>query len=158
MKGKVLLAVLLVLLLAAAWVSHNTDHLVPPWGWQRLPPAAPPTDQVFLPEYRAFAAAAMAQLLNERERIGTPSLSAAVAHQGKIIWAATVGWASLEPPVPASLKTVYRIGSTSKALTATAMARLVQSGRLDLDAATCSLGRARIFTTHRLIPISMPTS
>jgi len=134
MKGKILVLVL-PLLLAAAWVSHNTDHLTPPWGWQTLPPAALPTDQVFLPEYRAFAAVAMAQLLNERERIGTPSLSAAVAHEGKIIWAATVGWASLQPPLPASLTTVYRIGSSSKALTATAMARLVQSGQLDLDAA-----------------------
>lgn len=135
MKRKILLLVPLVLLLAAAWISHNTDHLTPPWGWQKLPSTAPPTDQVFLSEYRGFAQAAMEQLLKERERIGTPSLSAAVAHEGEIIWAATAGWASLQPPVPASVNTVYRIGSTSKALTATAMARLIQSGQLDLDAA-----------------------
>ncbi|MDZ7668613.1 MAG: serine hydrolase domain-containing protein [Gammaproteobacteria bacterium] len=135
MKRTILLLVLPTLLLAAAWISHNTDYLTPPWGWQKLPAAAPPTDQTFLPEYRGFAAAAMEQLLTERERIGTPSLSAAVAHEGEIIWAATAGWSSLQPPVPASVNTVYRIGSTSKALTATAMARLVQSGQLDLDAA-----------------------
>lgn len=134
MKRTLLLIVVAMLLLGAAWISHNTDHLTPPWGWQKLPSEAPRTDQIFVPQYRDFAAAAMEQLRTERERIGTPSLSAAVAHDGKIIWAATVGWASLQPSVPASIDTVYRIGSTSKALTATAMARLVQSGRLDLDA------------------------
>ncbi len=134
MKRKILFLVLPLLLLTAAWISHSTDHLTPPWGWQKLPKGEPPADQIFLPEYRAFAAAAMEQLLIERERIGTPALSAAIAHQGEIIWAATAGWASLRPPVPASVNTVYRIGSSSKALTATALARLVQSGQLDLDA------------------------
>ena len=135
MERKIIFLVLAMLVLAAVWISHNTDYLTPPWRWQKLPSGAPPTDQIFMSEYRAFAAAAMEQLLIERERIGTPSLSAAVAHQGEIIWAATAGWASLQPPVPAGVETVYRIGSSSKALTATAMARLVQSGRLDLDAA-----------------------
>ncbi len=135
---------LTLLLLAAAWISYNTDYLTPPWGWHKLPSAAIstdqppsdqiPTDQTFVPEYRGFAAAALELLLTERARIGTPSLSAAVAQQGEIIWAATAGWASLQPPVPASVNTVYRIGSTSKAVTATAVARLVQSGQLDLDA------------------------
>lgn len=141
MKCRVLLLVLPILLvLTVVWISRNTDYLTPPWGWQKLPSVAsptdqPPTDQTFLPEYRGFAVAAMELLLNERERIGTPSLSAAVALDGEIIWAGTAGWASLQPLVPADTNTVYRIGSSSKALTATAMARLVQSGQLNLDAA-----------------------
>jgi len=135
MQRKMISVLVLLLLLTVAWISHNTDYLTPPWGWQTLPSSAPPTAQAFVPEYRGFAAAAMAQLLLELERIGTPSLSAAVAYDGEIIWAATAGWASLQPPVLASINTVYRIGSTSKALTATAMARLVQSEQLELDAA-----------------------
>ncbi|MDA3934836.1 MAG: serine hydrolase [Gammaproteobacteria bacterium] len=135
MQRKILIVIILAGMLAtAAWISRNTDYLTPPWGWQPLPPTDLPTDQSFLPEYRGFAAAAMEQLLTERERIGAPSLSAAIALRGEIIWAATAGWASLQPPVPASVNTVYRIGSTSKALTATAMAQLVQSGQLDLNA------------------------
>jgi len=123
------------LLLSVVWINHNTDRLTPPWGWRPLPAQELPTDQTYLPEYRGFAAAALEQLLIERERSGAPSLSAAMVLRGDIIWAATAGWASLEPPVPATVDTIYRIGSTAMALTATAMARLVQTGQMALDTA-----------------------
>lgn len=63
-----------------------------------------------------------------------PQVSVAVAHGGKIVWAAASGWGDLEHRTPASLATRYRIGSTSKAVTATALARLVDKRRMSLDA------------------------
>lgn len=46
-----------------------------------------------------------------------------------------IGYADLENRVPCSVGTVMRIASISKSLTATAVARVWENGRLDLDAA-----------------------
>jgi len=115
-------------------VMLATEWLTPWWGWKPLPEGPAPTHASFEPDYRGFAALATQALVEERARISVPSLSAAVALDGRLIWAGTAGWARVDPPEPATTNTVYRIGSTSKAVTATAMARLVASRRLDLDA------------------------
>ncbi len=52
---------------------------------------------------------------------------------GKLIWTGAVGYADLETLRPASEATIYRIGSTSKAVTSTVLARLVDEGRVGLD-------------------------
>lgn len=44
-----------------------------------------------------------------------------------------MGWANPENQVPATAETRFRIGSTSKAVTATLLARMVQAGRVDLN-------------------------
>ena len=63
-----------------------------------------------------------------------PGLSVAVAFQGKIIWSQAFGYADLEQQVPVTTRTRFRLGSVSKIFTAAAVARLVQEGKLDLDA------------------------
>ncbi|MFC6981612.1 serine hydrolase domain-containing protein [Microbulbifer taiwanensis] len=50
-----------------------------------------------------------------------------------MVWAGASGWSDIESRTPVSTATRFRIGSTAKALTGTALARLVQSGRMDLD-------------------------
>jgi len=138
MMTRILLTVAIVGLLgafgAAVALMLATDWLTPWWGWKPLPDRTAPTHQTFEPEYRGFAALATQALVEERARIGAPSLSAAVVLEDSLVWAGTAGWARVDPPEPATTKTVYRIGSTSKAVTATAMARLVASRQLDLDA------------------------
>jgi serine beta-lactamase-like protein LACTB len=62
-----------------------------------------------------------------------PGLSVAVA-KDKRIWAAGFGSADLEQSVPVSAQTMFRTASIAKWLTATAAMRLVERGRLDLDA------------------------
>jgi CubicO group peptidase (beta-lactamase class C family) len=69
-----------------------------------------------------------------RARVGSPGLGVAVAVDGKIVWAEGFGEADLEGHVPVSPDTRFRVGSLSKLLTAAAAARLVEEGRLDLDA------------------------
>lgn len=81
-------------------------------------------------------AAKKARIIVEQARAihGLPSLTAAVAIDGKVVWAAAAGWSDVETRTPATLTTRYRIGSTSKAVTATLLARLVDRGTMSLDA------------------------
>jgi CubicO group peptidase (beta-lactamase class C family) len=100
-----------------------------------LPAApAPYSEMLSDPNWRHEAEAGRTILEDARQRHGLPSLSVAVAIKGDIVWAAASGWADLESLTPASLATRYRIGSTSKAVTATALARLVDEGQMTLDA------------------------
>ena len=63
-----------------------------------------------------------------------PGMSVAVAVRGRVVWSEGFGLANVEQRVPATAETRYRIGSVSKLLTAAALARLAQDGRVDLDA------------------------
>ena len=64
---------------------------------------------------------------------GAPALSFAVASAADVLWAEAVGTANLELAVPATPVHQFRLGSVSKPVTATAAARLVTRGLLDLD-------------------------
>ncbi len=66
----------------------------------------------------------------------TPGASVAVVQDGEIVWSAGFGMADLESSLPATAQTVYRIGSISKPLTATAAMALWEQGKLNLDATT----------------------
>src|SRR5690606_29362357 len=72
-------------------------------------------------------------LTRHKEKIHAPAISAAVAIDGEIVWAGAVGWANVEAQVPATTETLFRIGSTSKAVTGTLLAKMVQEGMIDLD-------------------------
>ena len=65
---------------------------------------------------------------------GIPGFSVTVAVDGKIVFSEGFGWADLEQRVPVGPTTKFRIGSVSKPLTATALVKLVEQGKLDLDA------------------------
>lgn len=69
-----------------------------------------------------------------RREHGFPALTAAVSFAGDTVWTGAVGWADLDANVRATRATVMRIGSTSKAVTATALARLIDGGEMSLDA------------------------
>ncbi len=63
-----------------------------------------------------------------------PGISFAVVQNGELVWSEGFGMADLENFVPASPATLYRLGSISKTITATAILQLSERGRLDLDA------------------------
>jgi serine beta-lactamase-like protein LACTB len=63
-----------------------------------------------------------------------PGLSVAVVENGEYEWAQGYGFADLENNVPASERTLFRLASISKSLTATAAMELWERGKLDLDA------------------------
>ncbi len=63
-----------------------------------------------------------------------PGLSVAVSVDGKIIWSEGFGSADLENNLKVTPATRFRIASVSKPITAAAMARLYEQGKLDPDA------------------------
>ena len=62
-----------------------------------------------------------------------PSVAVAVAKDGRIIWEKGFGWADLDRRIPATEQTMYSLASISKPMTATALMRLVEQGRVELD-------------------------
>lgn len=82
------------------------------------------------------AAIAKARALIDREMARTlaPGVSVAVARDGRFVWSEAIGCADVELQVPMATTTRLRIGSVSKPLTSVALGRLVEDGRLDLDA------------------------
>lgn len=65
---------------------------------------------------------------------GYPGIAIAVAIDGETVWSEGFGYANLEHRVPMQPAVKFRVGSISKSLTAATVARLVEDGRLDLDA------------------------
>jgi serine beta-lactamase-like protein LACTB len=63
-----------------------------------------------------------------------PGISVAVVQDGELVWSSGFGMADLENFVPATASTLFRLGSISKPITATAILQLSERGKLDLDA------------------------
>src|SRR5262245_42823425 len=63
-----------------------------------------------------------------------PALSIALVDDQAVVWARGFGMADPAAKRPADVGTVYRVGSVSKLFTDLAVMRLVEAGKLDLDA------------------------
>ena len=115
------------------FIAESNASLRKPWAWTEVPAAdichSSPIDAA----WRSTADRACALLLEHQAMIHAPSLSAAVAVDGKLVWSAAVGWSDLAAMKPATPETLYRIGSTSKPVTGTLLARLVDAGLVTLD-------------------------
>jgi serine beta-lactamase-like protein LACTB, mitochondrial len=85
-----------------------------------------------LPEGTALKlATAVADFVKQNQVAG---LSVAVAHNGRVVWCKEVGKADLEHELPVTRATRFRLASVSKSLTAVAVMRLAEKGKIDLDA------------------------
>lgn len=63
----------------------------------------------------------------------TPGISVTVIHNSEIVWAKGYGIADTETQLPVNTDTIFQAASISKPLTALAVMKLVQDGKLDLD-------------------------
>ncbi len=63
-----------------------------------------------------------------------PGLSIAVGQAGKVAWAEAFGVADLTAGTPVTPDSTFPIGSTTKTLTSLALGKLVEEGKIDLDA------------------------
>lgn len=63
-----------------------------------------------------------------------PGLSFAIAKDGKLLWSEGFGYANVEGKLPVTTDTRFRFASVSKVLTAACAAKLLEQGKLDLDA------------------------
>ena len=75
------------------------------------------------------------QRVEERMRAAkVPGLALAIVRDGEVTYARGFGVTSVEDGgTPVTPQTLFRIGSTTKPLTGTAVMRLVEAGKLDLD-------------------------
>jgi len=72
-------------------------------------------------------------LLDRMMMHGVPGLSVALIDDGRLAWARAYGVREVDGQDTVTPETRFQAGSISKAVTATAVMRLVQEGRLDLD-------------------------
>ena len=79
---------------------------------------------------RSVEAAAQAELADKE----IPSIAVALIDRSGVVWSRAWGKADAEGKVPATPATLYRAGSVSKLFTDIAVMRLVERGKLDLDA------------------------
>jgi len=103
-------------------------------GWRSLPEEPAPQITIALdPAFGEAASEALAQLEAMRVEEGVPGATAAVAIDGVLIWSGATGWSDLDAMAPITPDSVMRIGSTSKAMTATVLARLHGGGVLSMS-------------------------
>jgi CubicO group peptidase (beta-lactamase class C family) len=72
-------------------------------------------------------------LLAEVEHRRLPSMAVAIAVGGEVVHREFLGVTSLETLEPVDSESAYRVGSVTKVVTALAVLRLVEQGRLDVD-------------------------
>jgi CubicO group peptidase (beta-lactamase class C family)/D-alanyl-D-alanine dipeptidase len=113
-----------VLLCCAAWLL--LAEFAPRSHAQPFTPAREP--------YIEVASLLERWIVSEIEAKGLPALSIALVDDQQIVWAKGFGRADTRKSVAATADTVYRVGSVSKLFTDLAVMRLVEEGRLDLDA------------------------
>ena len=70
------------------------------------------------------------EVMNRRATVG---LAVGVVHDGELVYAKGFGMADTATQRPVTTDTVFRIGSTSKTLTAIGLMQLWEEGRFDLD-------------------------
>lgn len=104
-----------------------------PWGYASIPSTAPQFSEVYQLNFTDSAEKALHLIQQHRAAINAPGLSIAVAIEQTLVWAAASGWADIKSDRPMTPDTVVRIGSTSKAITATGLARMVQAQAISLD-------------------------
>ena len=85
----------------------------------------------FSEEKRLTIEKAVASLMSANS---VPGLSAAIVLDGEPRWSEGFGMADLENSSPATSSTLFRLGSISKPISATAVLQLWERGKLDLDA------------------------
>lgn len=137
-KWQALVAVILLFVIWFLWpvygfYAHRKGAPMLPFGFM-VEPQEDPVSQVLKDvHFKQVATQSLARLTEHRHAISAPGISAAVAIDGKLVWAGASGWADIASQKPVTPKTQFRIGSTSKALTNTLLARMVEAGEVGLD-------------------------
>jgi N-acyl-D-amino-acid deacylase len=94
-----------------------------------------PTTGKAVPELAVYDRA-IVELLNKWK---APGGALAVGREGRLVFARGYGWANIADKKPVQPDSLFRIASISKPITAVAVLRLVERGRLSLDAKVVDL-------------------
>ncbi|WP_286232908.1 serine hydrolase domain-containing protein [Thalassotalea sediminis] len=137
-KALIIIFILLLMLVYKSWPVYQGlayRDMVPMLGGNYVswPSEQPKTNEVYDVRFKHTAKQALHALALHQKNIAAPGYTAAVAIKGKLVWAGSVGWADIANKTQMTTNTQLRIGSTSKAVTATGLARLVDNNKLHLD-------------------------
>ncbi len=116
------------------YFAHKGKFGFPPYyQFIEIPKNNPIDQKLYLETYQSEGNSALELLTSHKKKINAPAISAAVSIDGQLVWAGVSGWANIENKTSASINTQFRVGSTSKALTGTALARMVDENLIELD-------------------------
>ncbi|MFF7058038.1 serine hydrolase domain-containing protein [Achromobacter spanius] len=101
-------------------------------GCQSLPPAAPAT--IAKGDYAAVLAYLAQRIPYDMGAAKVPGVSIAIVDDQRIVWSTGFGVADASRHRRATRDTLYRVGAISKVVTAAAVLRAADDGRLPLDA------------------------
>ena len=101
-------------------------------GVSAQPGAAQTPDQSAVHRYQQSLDSLVPAILEE---LATPGAAVALLRDGKVVLAKGYGWADRERRQPVTTATLFNIGSISKTVAAWGLLKLVEEGKLDLDAA-----------------------
>ncbi len=96
-------------------------------------PAAAAPLTVLDPAYSGPLEALAGELERERNDLHLPGLALAIVKDDRIVFARGFGLADIEHEVPVTPETLFAVGSTTKAFTATLVGMLADEGKLALD-------------------------
>ncbi len=97
------------------------------------PAAAPQYAQKARPAVPPDFGPVREKIQNFLKETGVPSVSVALARDGRIIWAESFGWADVDKKIKATPDTPYSLASVSKPITATGLMVLVGRQLIKLD-------------------------
>ncbi len=72
-------------------------------------------------------------VIAEMTRLGFPGAQLAVTRDGRLVMSRAYGWADTLARKPVATDNLFRIGSTTKPITAVAIMKLVETGKMSLD-------------------------
>ena len=133
MKIKLLLTLLFTILLLPLYLGFGPVFTMFN-GWQDFSPRATTTAALEHTEWQKPIQQSRAIVEQQFSALGTPSLSVAVGKNGQLIWAQAWGYADLTTAQLADTATRYRLGSTSKFVTAMLLGKMLAQNQLTLDA------------------------
>jgi CubicO group peptidase (beta-lactamase class C family) len=93
-----------------------------------------PVAAIALPENEAAALTRQLQAIVDDPAIPLTGLSAVAIRGGEIVYSANLGYKRLAPAEPVDANTLFRVASVSKFVTALGAMKLVEQGKLSLDA------------------------
>lgn len=113
-------------LVAASFVACDRD---PPLATPVTPPAEIPISGAAVPGMESYD-----QIIPDfMRKHAIPGGAVAVLKDGKLIYARGFGYADIENKTPVQPDALFRIASVSKPITAAAIMKLVEEGKLELD-------------------------
>jgi CubicO group peptidase (beta-lactamase class C family) len=114
--------------------AYKSKISFPPfYQFDEIPKTHPTNQVLYQGEYEKPAKKALNLITEHRKIINAPAISAAISIDGNLVWAGASGWSDINNEVPVTTNTQFRIGSTAKALTGTALARMVDDNLIILD-------------------------